>query len=318
MAVGTPLATEYLARVKKGEFPHGLPTDVIAELAQEVGANWVYLTVPELMPIILEAAAQAWEGGKLQARVQNTAWWKNTNQQAQMWPQASQAEQEKAIQTWTFRLAEQYRDLYGPDYQGKNNLGSNSTAVRHEAYLISSGQKLSDQLFFQHRARAEKIEGTPAWAALQEERRKAGAPKSTIENTQRELLEGWREWMGDHVKPPSNLKKWATNIYNNKQSMADWETNLEKTSSSMYTNKPIPMSYKQWVTQPKQMLAGLLELGVVRDNDPLLTSYIRGEIPSMADLQDRARRDRRFAQTNHVREEVREMALNLQRRWGFI
>lgn len=299
---------------KQGTPP--VPRWVTRKLSKELGANVAYLAIPEVALLLFQGSALGWEPDKLQSAIQNTRWWRKRTEQQRAWDVAPDAEKNASLSRTSAWVAEQLIAVYGHDYVKKQSWSIESGDVQQWARRIASG-KVDQSVWLYHRRRhAEQIAGTPAQTDLFEDRRRAGQAEMQIENTRGQLETLWKQWMGDHLPPP-DFTHWASDIYANTRSMDDFNKFLEQQSASFYPTKPGNVPYATWVDPAKALLQRTLELGSVRDDDPLLQSYMLGQLPSLADLAERARRDPRYRQTEQAREHSRNIGAGILSAWGF-
>lgn len=294
-----------------------MPQWAIDMVRAEVGVNAAFLTQPELAPLLIQAAAENWEASKLQAAIENTGYWKNTTSRQRQWAMLSDAERAQLRAQWVVTVVETLQGLYGPEEAARKGYSLTDARVIKWAEELASGVQTTEVFNFAHRAAAEGITGTPAYAARLEEFRRAGAPQVEQENLAGELEDEWRRWVGDELPPP-NLAVWAENIYMNKRSRQDFETFAKQTAQSRWPTKDVNLSFSDWVQPAKTLLGTVLELGHVSDSEPLLQSYTNGEIPSLAELWTRARRDPRFQGTRRSVEGASRLGLSIAERWGFL
>lgn len=297
--------------------PSTLPRFAERRMREEVGQFAAYLSVPELTPILVQSAAENWEPSKLRARVETTDYFQKTTQRQRQWELLSDAEKRQTQQRWRVQVMQTLRSIYGPEHVEQQGWSLDHPKVQRWAEDLARGRQTEELFTFAHRGAAEGIEGTPAHTARVEEMKEAGAEEVAQENLRGDLAETWRTWLGSHVSPPADLKTWAENINANRRSMQDFEDFVKQTAGSLYPEKPENVSYREFVSPAKTILARTLELGVVPDDEPLLNSYVRGEVPSLAELKERARRDPRFARTSAARKDARQAATSVLDQWEF-
>lgn len=295
----------------------GVPKWAISYLAGEVGSFSAYLTIPELAPKIVRAAAEAWTPDKLQAAIEQTSYYKKTTSKQRQYELLTPAEKKQTKQQFSVWVMETLNAIWGPELAKQRGYTLNSEKVQTWAAELSSGRQSEEMFTFKHERAAEGIKGTPAHTALTEEYRRAGAAEVEQENLRGQLEEEWRSWIGEHVTPP-NLKAWAENIYMNRRSQDDFEQYVRATANNLYGEggKPEFMSYADWVAPAKQIITDHLEVANVKDDDPLLQAYIKGEASSLTEILNRVRRDSRHENTERARGEAVKLGLGIRERWG--
>lgn len=293
----------------------GIPSWAIQELATESGSFAAYLTIPELAPIILQSASEAWSPAKTQAALEATSYWKNTTSRQRDWKLATPAEQAQTKSQWEVSIVETLQSIWGPTLAKQKGYVLGNPLVKQWADELASGKKTLDIFTFAHKQAAQGIKGTPANTALLEEFRQAGSAEVEQENIRGDLEDEWRSWLGDSVAIPSNVKAWSENIYMNKRSRQDFEDYVKSVSAQLYPGKPENVTYSDWVAPAKQLVTQWLELSTVDDDDPLVRAFVNGD-SNLTEIALRARQDPRFQSTERARTGISKLAFAITDRWG--
>lgn len=297
-----------------------VPPWVVSALGDQVGSSAAYLNTP-LAPIIIEAAAQGWDSAHLTNAIQQSPYYQQHNQTQLAWQTMSTADKSGAIDKIQAQMFNDARALYGPDWTSGAIPGLTFEGLRTAAELVASGGLTYDVWHFETQQSAESAANTPAARAVVSVQRAAGQQGADISNLTQQLGDTWRQWVGTQYPPPADLASWAQGINMNTpgRSMADFVTNAQNFSNSLYAaaGKPTNVDYATWVTQPKSVIQGTLELPSVADSDLLLQSYLRGNIANLGDLKLAAQQDPRYDETVTATQQARQLGSQMLLTWGF-
>lgn len=297
-------------------FGTGAPDWIIRAMGPQIGVYATYLKVDELAGILIQGTAEGWDAAKLQARIQNTAYWKRTTEQQRSWNLLSPAEQAEAIARQKVRVMQTLEKYYGVTKTGELNYTLNDSRVTRWATDLAQGTQSYDIFDYAINQAARGIPGTPAYDALVEQMKQEDRTQVDISNMAFRLRDSWNNWVGTNITPP-DLNIWAQNIVANQRSEADFANYIRTVSQSLFPNKPEWVSYDDWVKPARAVLSKMFETSVIPDDDPLLQSYVHGETASLADLALHARRDSRFETTTAATKEARSIGSDLLRQFGF-
>jgi hypothetical protein len=188
--------------------------------------------------------------------------------------------------------------------------------LRSSAEYIASGGETYDVWKFQAQQTAQNIPNTPAAQQVVSAKKAAGQEGVNVANLTQQLGDTWRQWVGETYPPPQDIQKWASDISMNVRSTADFLNLAKQTGKDLYPNKPPNLDYASWVSQPKSVLAGTLELPTVPDSDLLLQSYLRGNIANLGDLKLAAQQDPRYDATVTATTQATQLGSHLLSTWG--
>jgi hypothetical protein len=293
-----------------------VPQWVVSAMGDQVGSSAAYLNT-ELAPIIIEAAAQGWDAAHLQNAIQQTPYYQSHSQTQLAWQTMSTADKSASIDKIQAQMFNDARALYGPDWTSGAIPGLTFEGLRTAAQLVASGGLTYDVWHFETQQAAEGAANTPAARAVVATQRAAGQQGVDIANLTQQLGDTWRQWVGDQYPPPQDIQQWASDITNNKNSMAAFTQLAKTTAANLYPNKPTELDYRSWVQQPKSVISGTLELPSVADSDLLLQSYLRGNIANLGDLKLAAQQDSRYDGTVGATQQARQLGSQLLSTWGF-
>jgi hypothetical protein len=149
----------------------------------------------------------------------------------------SKAERGASVETWTSRMTDALRDLYGPSVTLEEAGVGDLSAM---AKKIASGTFGSPADGFetwlnQERRRAEKIEGSVAWIerqqTIEEQRAFANRPEDAFERIRQDAL----QWLGPKAMPDTDvLRRWAERLVSGLASEADWTQWVQNQAKSLY------------------------------------------------------------------------------------
>lgn len=296
----------------------GAPSWLINMMSGELGRDAQWLAIPDVAWVMMRGAAEGWDESKIQAAIETTTWWKGRNDTQRTWQRLLPGEKEQLIQSTIGRISQSLRELYGLDQMKSRGWHLKAADLRTWASEIASGGKPFEIWFLEQRSSAEKIEGTPAQKALVEDLRDARRELMNVEEITGQLEEEWRNWIGTGISPRrEDMAAWAKRINEFANSRQDFLDHLKETAQSLYPNKPQNAPYSLWAQPAKQLIGQLLDLGDVPDDDPVLQSYVQGQIPSLAELRLRVMRDPRVAKAGWWREQQQGVGFALARGLGF-
>lgn len=294
-----------------------LPEWIVRDIAPEIGAEQAgLLLVPGFAPPILQGLSEGWTPQRTMSALQATDAYRSMNARQISWAQGNAADRDRATTDEAAKIFNHLRQSYGIDYVNGHGWGMDSEFIRTWATKVASGELAEDQLMFSFTVQAESVAGTPAAAQIVAQRQAIGQIGADVENTAAKMAGAWRDWMGEHRTPP-DLSSWASDVVQNVRTMADFETYLRDTSTSFYPNKPQYLSYKDWVQDPKNLIQQMLELPFVKDDDPTLAAFTKGELGTMLDLENKLRADPRHDRTTLSVKANRTAAAGILERMGF-
>ena len=299
-----------------GGLSNDFPPWAVSALGDQVGSSAAYLNT-DLAPIIIEAAAQGWDSAHLTNAIQQTPYYQSHNATQLAWQTMPAADRSASIDKIQTQMANDARALYGPDWTSGAIPGLTFDGLRQAAELVASGGLTYDVWKYETQRAAESAPNTPAAQAVASQRKAAGQQAVDISNLTDQLRQTWQQWVGTSYPPPTDLAQWATDINGNVRSQADFVNLARSTSAQLYTNKPQNLDYASWVSQPKSVISGTLELPSVDDSDLLLQSYLRGNIANLGDLRLAAQQDPRYDQTFTARQQATQLGSNILSTWGF-
>jgi hypothetical protein len=298
-----------------GPLANDFPQWAVSAMGDQVGSSAAYLNT-ELAPIIVEAAAMGWDSAHLNNAVQQTPYYQAHNQSQLTWQTKSVADKAAAVDAIQVQMANDVRSFYGPNLTNVNGMDISFNGLRQSAEYIAQGGETYDVWKYGAQRAAESIPNTPASQQITSLARQAGQQTSDVSNLAQQLGNTWRQWVGDTYPPPQDIQRWATDINMNVRSQADFVNLAKQTSQQLYTNKPANLDYASWVTQPKSVISGTLEMPSVADSDLLLQSYLRGNIANLGDLKLAAQQDPRYDATVTARDQATQLGSHLLSTWG--
>jgi hypothetical protein len=300
-----------------GNLSANFPPWALQALGDQVGASAAYLNT-ELAPIIVEAAAQGWDSAHLTNAIQQTPYWQSHNNQQLSWQTLSPAERSAQVDKIQAQMSNDVQAMYGPGTTFVNGMDISFAGLRSSAEYIASGGETYDVWRFQANQTAQNIPNTPAAQQVVSAKKAAGQEGVNVANLTQQLGDTWRQWVGTQYPPPQDIQQWASDISNNRNSMAAFVTLAKTTSANLYPNKPTELDYNSWVQQPKSVISGTLELPAVNDNDLLLQSFLRpGSTMNLGDLKLAAQQDPRYDGTVTATQQARQLGSQMLSTWGF-
>jgi hypothetical protein len=195
--------------------------------------------------VLLEAFAEGHQNDPdwISGALKKTKWWQKTSEHQRTWQlRKSEAEREGDIKTAAIGIEQKLEEMFG--FQWRKHLPQvDAKQIRKWAEGIASGvyggagdpeqALLAWQQKFEQQA--QKISGTPAWIAKQqqveEERDFMQRPEDRMEQLRQEAI----SWLGYGGRPDNaTLRQWAEDLTFERRSDAEWQQYLRKTKQDLY------------------------------------------------------------------------------------
>ena len=247
-------------------------TQFLQGLQKDYNASW--LNDKQFLGTMLQGFFDGWSADQTQQRLTQTKWYQTRTSTQRDWVSLGRADKNAAVSGVLAQMDEQLRTLYGPDYALKDT-GLTQKKLNSIAQNIASGQFGTLEEGFQvwtqkQRDKAEKVDGTPAWMAREQQIEAARAFSNRPEDAFQQLKTQSQAWLGPHgTLDDSTLKNWADRLVTQKSSQADWEQFIQKQASALYPWLNPGETWQDRASSYKQIAEKNLG-GPVNWDDPLL------------------------------------------------
>lgn len=268
----------------------------------------------EVMGVFLMGHLEGLSAEEIRSRLQRTKWYQKRTEWQRQWElDFTKATRQKTIDQRERDLTEWAIEQYGMENWRDHISGKE---IRRWAENIASGKwgdpteaLKNQQLKIQHQA--EKVEGTSAWVAKQQEEIAERDFMNRPEEAFVQLREDAISWLGYAGKPSQDfLMDWAEDIAFGRKDEKAWNEQLRTMKRGLY---PFLDPDEQWMDAAapyKGMGEELLGVGLSWD-DPLLRSLgatdangqPTGTRISMTDFERTLRHDQRFDTSKVANEE---------------
>lgn len=215
------------------------PFDQYLRDLKRLNGNVSWLDNKEFLGVMLEGFMKGWDSTQTQQALTQTNWYQSRTQTQRDWIQLSRADRKAAVEGINAQMTEELRNLYGPDYALKDT-GLNQKRFDQIAQRIASGALGTADEGFQlwgqrMRDRAEKVEGTPAWIAREQQLEQTNQFNNRPENMFETIKDQAYAFLGPQGRPDNaTLKRWADSLVVGRVSEADWQQYLQRQARSLY------------------------------------------------------------------------------------
>lgn len=275
----------------------------------------------EVMRVFLEGYAKGWAPEVIQGKLRQTKWADTTTEYQRNWGFLGTAEQKGQIETFSLRITESLKEIYGddwlkhfPDYS-KKWLSTKAKQIATGTLGAMGDPQGSLEAFIRNQTnRAEKIAGTPAAIAKQQREAERGEFLGRPENLREDLRQMVIQQIGyagrDARIDGDTLTKWADRIAysqlneeGNPYTQADFDRWLRRQKQALFPELDPDEAWQDATSVRKAKAEDLLGL-TLSWNDKLLTSVPFGAVDEtgkplgrrMSDLEYERliRKDQRF------------------------
>lgn len=277
---------------------------------QDINGHVSWLHNREFMGVMLQGFADGWSQTEVQQKLTTTKWYQSRTQTQRNWDlNMSKGDQKAATSGVISQMREQLRALYGPNYN-LADAGVTQKQLQKMADNIASGQwgtvDEGFQLWTQKaRNKAEKVEGTPAWIAQEQQLEDQKNFLNRPEDMLQKLKDQSYQALGPQGQPDvGTLKNWAKRLVTGDSSEADWTQYVQKQAKALYPWLDPGQTWQDSATSYKNILEQ--QLGVeAKWEDPLLAKLgatdangvPTGAAMSFGDFTKAVRGDSRFWQS---------------------
>lgn len=216
------------------------PFDQYLRHLRELNGNVSWLNNKEFIGTMLEGYLKGWDATETQQALTQTKWYQQRTQTQRDWAlNMSHGDRKAATSGVVAQMQEELRNLYGADWK-LHDTGLNQKKFDQIAQNIASGKfgtvDEGFQLWSQRmRDTAEKVEGTPAWIAREQEKEQQNQFLNRPEDMFQTIKTQAQSYLGPTGMPDQGtLKNWADRLVTAKASEADWTQYLEKQSKALY------------------------------------------------------------------------------------
>lgn len=229
-------ASEIVRRGADDEHPFQTYVSHLKELHGDV--SW--LGNKEFMSTMLMGWAENWTAAELQQALTQTGWYQKRTEYQRTWELDKSEGQRKAeINSWESRVTSALEDLYG-EAMSLDEAGVKPEDITAWAKRIASGE-LGDpsdgfeSWFARMQNKAEKVEGSAAWIARQQELEQQRAFWNRPEDVREQLRQEAFQWLGPAGVPDGEtLMTWAEKLVSETRSDADWQKFLRQQAQNLY------------------------------------------------------------------------------------
>lgn len=194
------------------------------------------LDVPELQPLITQAANERWGLDRFIARLRDTQWWGATTSVAQEWVTLSPAEQTDRARAIQAQMVDWARQNWGADYTrarfGDDPYSTDSWSW-HYAWEIASGKRPKELIFSLLTRDGLAAAGTPLQVAEMDRQEELARKAKRPEEIGEELFMVANR---DYLIPLSveQSRKWADDILQGRVSMGAFRDYLRQEASQKF------------------------------------------------------------------------------------
>jgi hypothetical protein len=272
--------------------------DIQKHMSRFLGENAWMMRVPELARIAVFAIGEGWDPTRITGAVQNSTWYKTSNETQRSWPTMTQGDREQAIRSVAQQMAQAWQQVYGEPTDPAKFINDGS------ALNIANGSMPLDRWIWDiQRAASEAGVGTAA---------------NEIEND----AESLRNLARGYLIPFTDEQafRWAEDISTGKASEADFVGWLRNQAAGMFPG--ISEQIMNGV-EPETLLGSYAEIASselerpVTLHDPwVLNSLTGGQVPSLGDWRRQVRARDEWKFTDRANSEAADIAAGLLETFG--
>jgi hypothetical protein len=301
-------AGENVARGRTGGELHPFQKFIRDLHEQHRGASW--LKDAQFMRAMLMGEMEGWSAGELENVLKKTKWYQSRTDAQRRWAlEMGKADRQASLESTMRQVQDALGDIYGEGADWTQEY--NEKELKRISQNIASG-KWGDpsegfQLWFSNAtSRAEKVEGTAAWIAAQQEAEAQRAFMNRPEDIREQIRQEAFEWLGPQGVPDEEaLIKWSEDLASENRSDGDWQSFIQGQAKALF---PWLGPQERWMDRAgsyKRILEEQFGTAIGWD-DPLLgqlgavdeTGGFTGEAVSWDQFTKLARQDDRFWQSD--------------------
>lgn len=318
---GRPLTK---AQAKKRNF-FGLAEDILVhgekrhpfrqwveKVSAQYGGTGV-LKNKEVMSILLMGYTEGWDQESIKGKIRQTKWWQSTTQHSRRWNfELTEREKKTSIQSMELKMREFLHSQYGDDWM---KYVSNKD-IANQARRIASGRfglegnpsDAFENWSLRQQNKAEKIMGTPAQVAADENRQSVINSAANPEVMRAKLEQQAMEWLGPRATPSGDqLQKWANRLAGGEKSQVDFDDWLKRQKQALHKYLDENETWTDRASTYKSLAEKILGTTIGYD-DKLLSNLASQERPmqaiSMDEMEQRVRSTDRFWDSRTAEQEA--------------
>lgn len=298
---------------------HGDERHPFSQWKQEVMAQYGMTGIlknREVMNILFMGYVEGWSGEAIKGAIRQTDWWQKSTVYSRRWlTELTDEDRKTSIESTKIDLKKKLRELYGDHWQqyigdGKVDDWAHKIASGHFG-LEGNPSSAMDNWFTQQQYRAEKIMGTPAQVAHDEQRQQVSNSLADPDNMFARLRDEALTVLGPNGKPDQDfLKRWARRLASGKATDAEWKQKLRQQKQALYPWLDPNETWTDRAATYKQLAERLLGATIGYDDKLLMDLEGRkpdgtrtGQAKSLYEFEDGLRNTNRFWASRTAKEE---------------
>lgn len=275
----------------------------------------------EVMNILFMGYVEKWDDASIKGAISQTKWWQNSTAYSRRWAtELTDKDRETTIESNKQEIKDKLRSLYGDSWQqyiGDGKVGDWAEKIAKGLFgLEGNPQSAMNNWFSQQQRRAEKIMGTPAQVAHDEQQQDFKNSFADPDNMYARLRDESMTALGPHGMPDQDfLKRMARRLASGAMTEVEWKDRLRKRKEALYPFLDPNETWTDRASSYKQLAERLLGTTIGYDDKLLMdlegkkTDGTRTrQAKSLYDFEDELRNTNRFWKSRTAEEEGQGIA----------